>query len=340
MPDVSKKIGDPGTTVWETFKTTDQIFLAGAKDPGPWNSPNEKSQNGFAKRRLFSTSKISPTLLEILPKLASESLRSTDQAVGGTLTDQNGNLTYYERSTNELGYNYIRDNTFYNADVLAKASKVQFPDSTVNIKAAWKILTDKDPKDKFYSITASIGGSDVTVGLVGLHIVVKTPNAPQWVWATFEHVSNAPTFSNIGTGPYSYNNPSCPATNCPPNESTEVNGKPTGKPTQVVREVTIYESAQKENQAWQQKLAGTVWANYELVGAQWPTIPNNPSLPTGRPQPTLLGNTTMETYIQRESSCIQCHSTAHSATDSDLRYDFSFYLMAAQKPASDEQEKK
>ncbi|GAA5496520.1 hypothetical protein Rhal01_02704 [Rubritalea halochordaticola] len=336
-PDTDKKIGDSGSTVWETFKTTDQIFLSGAKDPGPWNPAEKLKANAFAHRKMFSTSKISPALLGKLPELATQKLGGVQEAVGGTLTDQNGNLTYFERSTNELGYDYIRSNQFYNADVLAKASEVDFPDSTVNIKAAWKILEAKDPVDKFYTTTASINGEDKTMGLVGLHIVVKTPNAPQWVWATFEHVSNAPTFSNLGEGPYSYNNPECPPAKCPPNQSTEVDGKPTGKPTQVVREVTIYESAQNANQAWQKALQGTVWKNYELVGTQWPTVPNNPSLPTGRPQPTLLGNTTMETYIQRESSCLQCHSTAHS--EADLRYDFSFYLMAAQKPDKNEENK-
>ena len=32
----------------------------------------------------------------------------------------------------------------------------------------------------------------VLVGLVGLHVVQKTKQLPQWMWATFEHVDNAP----------------------------------------------------------------------------------------------------------------------------------------------------
>ena len=30
------------------------------------------------------------------------------------------------------------------------------------------------------------------MGLVGLHIIIRTNSAPQWVWSTFEHVANAP----------------------------------------------------------------------------------------------------------------------------------------------------
>ena len=31
-----------------------------------------------------------------------------------------------------------------------------------------------------------------TMGLVGLHIVSKTPARPQWIWSTFEQVDNVP----------------------------------------------------------------------------------------------------------------------------------------------------
>ena len=61
------------------------------------------------------------------------------------------------------------------------------------------------------------------VGLVGLHLVQKTPERPAWVWSSFEHVANAPnrkpraardhpaSFDNVcppranTTSPYSFN---------------------------------------------------------------------------------------------------------------------------------------
>src|SRR5205823_439786 len=37
----------------------------------------------------------------------------------------------------------------------------------------------------------------VTVGLAGLHIIHKTGKGPQFIWATFEHINNAPSSTDI-----------------------------------------------------------------------------------------------------------------------------------------------
>lgn len=328
--DTTKKPGDAGPIVWETFKVTEEVFLPNAQDPGPWSSPNLKLAS---TKRLASTSKISRLLRVNKAALTGFAPQGKDQAVGGSLTDQNGNLTYYERAVNEVAYEYIRTNRFYNTDILAKAGTVNYSDWSMTLKASWKILIEgKDEASNFHSRKAEIDGETVTVGLVGLHIVTKTPSSPQWIWSTFEHVGNAPTFSGKRIGKYSYYDPDCPVSTCPPNTSTENNGKPTGKPTQVLRETEIYQSARDANRAWRKQLKGTVWENYELVGTQWPTLPKNPGVPTGRPQPTLLANSTMETYIQTTSSCIQCHSTSASPANPSERYDFTFLLFGATKP--------
>ena len=36
-PNPKAKLGAPGTTVWETYKTLEQTFLPNAMDPGPWS---------------------------------------------------------------------------------------------------------------------------------------------------------------------------------------------------------------------------------------------------------------------------------------------------------------
>ena len=36
-PDCSKQPGDPGYTVWQTYKTVEETFLPLGADPGPWN---------------------------------------------------------------------------------------------------------------------------------------------------------------------------------------------------------------------------------------------------------------------------------------------------------------
>ncbi len=72
------------------------------------------------------------------------------------------------------------------------------------------------------------------------------------------------------------------------------------------------------NARWQAALKGTPWEYYQLIGTQFP-IKN--------PQPDQLANVAMETYIQPQSSCIECHSAAKSLTRENA--DFSFLLLDA-----------
>jgi hypothetical protein len=97
----------------------------------------------------------------------------------------------------------------------------------------------------------------------------------------------------------------------PPNKET----KP-GTPTQVVRYKKELPDA--VNARWRQALRGTPWECYQLIGAQYP-IKN--------PEPDQLANVVMETYIQPQSSCIDCHSTARSQAKQNS--DFSFLLLDA-----------
>jgi hypothetical protein len=305
IPDESKHIGDAGPTVWRSFKTSGELFKPTGQDPGPWNfgEPNplmHLDQSAKATKRELELSEVK-------------------QAIGGPLTDQHGNLTYYEKASNVISYDFIRQNKLYNKEGQSQFGPVVFPFGSVEVKAAWRIMTADDNQSRYYTMPAVVleNGVEksVTVGLAGLHIITKTPNAPQWIWSTFEQVDNVPGDSPIGAAPWSYNNP---ASATPPNTET----KP-GTPTQVER----YKKDLPEaiNTRWQQALAGTPWQYYQLIGAQYP-IKN--------PEPDQLANVVMETYIQPQSSCIDCHSTAKSLTKENT--DFSFLLLdaASAKPAS------
>jgi hypothetical protein len=98
----------------------------------------------------------------------------------------------------------------------------------------------------------------------------------------------------------------------------------------VTRRSNIGALAQTANPLWQKALAGAVtgspFAFYQLIDVQW-------QLP-GRSQPTplLLANTTLETYVD-ESSCLNCHSTAKTASG-NRPSDYSFLLGEAQSPPS------
>ncbi len=200
---------------------------------------------------------------------------------------------------------------------------------------------------------------DLTLGLVGMHIMrkVRSGNGSDWIWSTFEHVDNAPlaanarnpnsivTFDpfptgchepNAGTRPYTFFAPDCP--DCPPNRIADANWKWAPAPpfarayaqggrfgTQVVRCWQLFQGTEKLNKIWRAKLAGTVLANYQLIGTQWRGNHGGPLAGFGE-VPRYLTNTTLETYIQDapEGSCMGCHSTARTAAGE--KSDFSFLL--------------
>lgn len=228
------------------------------------------------------------------------------------------------------------------------------PEGAIEVKASWRILdTSKgDKPERFYTRQALIyvDAADTqkgeplcipaVIGLVGLHIIHKTKNFNRWIWSTFEHVDNVP--NGPGQSPYSYNSPDCLSGDCyPPNTppTKPANGKfkwapsapyaaaysPDGKHgTQVVRSVPIYEGTDEVNAAWRARVAGSVWANYHLIGSQWSVVLDQPFPQPIIGIPAVLGNTTLETYIQPTASCINCHNFAQTAFAQPS--DFSFVL--------------
>lgn len=326
VADTSKKIGDPGTVVWQTYRTSESVFLEDAKDPGDWNS-------GYTSTiELSNTSKVDSDI--------EDKLSATSQAVGGPLVDQNLNYVYFEKLMNKVEYDYIKSNTYYDLSVLQKLNKnLNMPNGSIEIKSAWKIMGDNDDKTKFFTGKAKISNPNstynnkvVTVGLVGLHIIHKSEQSPQWVWATFEHIGNDPNEKDAttATGHFSFFNADCK--DCELNEKQGSSSKPKFA-TQVARFTPIREDAKNANTTWQGLLKNTIWENYELVSTQWPTQPNNPQDRTGWPTPNIVANTTMETYNQDTSSCIGCHSTA-TPVGSNYRSDFSFLFLEAQNPSN------
>ena len=91
-------------------------------------------------------------------------------------------------------YDFIVANKYYlrshlpAADVTAAVPAMQFPNGSLAIKAAWldmKGFTEAQTQ-RYYTRTAILKDPDsgacspATVGLVGLHVVQKTPSRPQW----------------------------------------------------------------------------------------------------------------------------------------------------------------
>jgi hypothetical protein len=86
---------------------------------------------------------------------------------------------------------------------------------------------------------------------------------------------------------------------------------------QVIRTLQIEEQARDINLTYWNlpEIKGTVWQNYMLVMAQWPSkvAPESPTH-NGDPTPKVgsaMSNTTMETYFQKNMSCMGCHDSSN-----------------------------
>ena len=347
VPDPSKVIGQPGGVVWHTWKTPDEIFYPNGQTPPPWNQYGGQLPPQCVSVGATSESFVLQRTSKVPGDINNAAIQAAKEAVGGTLTDQHGNLARYEVRLNEATFNAIVGPKYYTVQAQDSASEIAFAPGVMEVKAAWREITSADPPSvvsRYYTETAWIYTPQFgtnpptcvkgTVGLVGLHITQKTATRPQWTWATFEQIDNVPPPASGYTGPLSFNNPGCPVSKCPPNQSTENNGVPTGIPTQVTRVVAIGQAAAAANPVWQATLRKAVAASpfqyYQLIDIQWPQTPNR--FPVGNPTPGLLANTVMETYVT-ESSCVNCHFTARTQSGK-LSSDYSFMLAEAQPGTS------
>ena len=312
---------DQSPTVWETYKESDEVFLADAKNPGQWNY---SAKSGASVKMLGGMkSEVAPE-----PEL---DLSAIGQASQGSpwLTAQSGILTLYERRMNEDEYNYIVQNQLYNANVQQKFvvnPGLSLPDGTpssaaygstgsIETKAAWLELPNQAdwPRFKISKAVVTYPGQKpktVVVGLTGLHIIHKTALGQQFIWATFEHVDNVPNADEVKAGTlkpaYTYFNPKCdPATDyykCQANANPVTykgakSPNPFAAPIQAVRTYAVPTRQNDDvvglNQwVWQQVIGkqnpNSVFLNYMLVNTLWSnqntTVPPGARTPLPTPQ--------------------------------------------------------
>jgi len=352
-------IGDVGDPIWIKWKESYEVYLPNGAKPAPWGvetyPPNFKQKKSEKARILFRTSKASAQFSNVDDEV--------DQAFTAPIWDQNGNMVRYEILLNESEFDYLVSNELYNIDgqiAFSNAKKtVAFPSAArekigaIELKLAWKIIDkNKDIPERFLTQQAYVLSpnsntySKALVGLVGMHISLKTQSSPQWIWATFEQVDNleanplvkvhgkklAPLF-------YDPNCPICPI-NRSPNTIGDYSSDTTQNRNQIQRVLPISAATQQLNQQVQALLAQqkTVLQYYQLIGSQWPTDPtakpypvaehgaaNPPQLPDavmnksgGKPTPTYLTNMIMETYFQGStnggSDVTQYNTTIANAT--------------------------
>jgi hypothetical protein len=353
----------PGTpTVWSTYKANWELFDQGTARPTPFDSydvpvPPQCGMNSVPgaghKKTLVMTSK------------GNSVLNDGVQAFSFPLVDNGKEYVMYEVRYARQPYEFMRGtNTdpkswLYLAKNLIPPAQVTMPPTlstlgaskvdqlgSIMIKAAWRDMSEvsKDQWSRYYVVDAQVFDpttqkcTDTSVGLVGMHIVQKLDLFPEWVWSTFEHVDVvSPSSQSTLLPPCPNSDAACTqngfknrpqSTSLLPDQSARV-------PVPVLRLNAIPTTPQgastvDANTVFQAALAGTPWANYQLVVTQWPFAANDMtqykppeqrgSYPCmcGLPFPvTGSVNLTMETYFQSANaaagsgnSCMACHFDA------------------------------
>lgn len=349
VADTTKKVGDVADPlVFETLKSDWEMFQPQGAAPSAWNAftganPCGTQTIGFNDMVLASFTKFGN-----LGEAGSNSQNPLIHA----LPSQNGKWVRYLTAFNQTEYTQIVNGKLYLLSSLQSASPVTFQSGALDVKSAWMDMTGipDAQKSRYYARqawvldpTAPAGSpcSEITVGLVGLHVVQKTSTRPQWIWSTFEQVDNVP--STGATGPFGFNDgkgtasPISPPAKPDPNGGFPATNWASPQVYNVVRLQPINNqgngsfatSTQTTNANYQKALAGTVWQFYQLVMTQWPLQLNPPAPipPTqnGFPANTFPGsnpvssfsNTTLETWDQTSIStgCMACHTLTKTNTD-------------------------
>lgn len=271
--DLSKKLGDEGPVLWETWRNImpgarGTVFRPKGAYPGPWrtNTPDREELARLSGDGNGPLIKTEARVIRIrnVPKnpnrQRSKSSKFGSKIIGGT-----------EILINRNSYLHIREHELYNRDVLNARAKLgvagslDLPKETKEVKARWTQITEADKPRYHWTIFRDQEGNEQLWGLTGLHI--STKDLPNWFWTTFEHIDNKPGFVNESVDAYA----------CP--------DKPVG-----------CDSVPEE-------LKGTKWENYRLRGTQVSFVDKL----GGK---TVLANSQLEEGVEDRSSCITCHAEA------------------------------
>lgn len=294
------------------------------------------------------------------------------EADGNMLIAQNGYPVYASIHMNNSYFNTAKQNLIV-AGYAGAPTDATFPLGAAVIKAAWLRLDPNEaPPAGAYTTQARIPvletkitpglvtiqpvpGKFVTakVALIGLHVVGRTVNHPEFVWGTFEHKLNAPempdnTFTPSATRSdpdnytlYKANTPfsevNIPVD--PPKLTLNPSTQKFTPVTNVVQENQTGGENQTDgagnvlalNSQAQGFLAGlkspqSTFANYNLIGTVWLAansynLTSNQSNAIGAVN---LANTTMETFQQypqnspiiKVQNCFSCHNAVSFSSKS------------------------
>jgi hypothetical protein len=362
VPDRSKRLGEPAeAVVWGTWKADHELFQPGGAAPSAWDAFDAASPDPSLARADAGRVKVLGGFRRRGgpgPEIEHYNQAGFGSAIGA-LAGRNREYVRYEIVVNRVAYDFVRERGYHRASALPAGRQVLFPEGAIHVKAAWRRFTKEEQADaallaRHYTARARLVEPDGrrtedVIGLVGLHVVARTPTSREWIWTSFEHVDNVEGASAF-SDPRATEEPNALL----PEVTADAPPVPHPAPVRVVRRKAIHPSTAATNRAWREhpEVRGTVWSNYQLVLSQWPTdpAPSDEALdarfagryPAGsglpfpdRDSPTSTANVVLETddHVQTASSCLHCHWRAGRA----VRTGFVWMLgLRAWRPSEDE----
>jgi hypothetical protein len=343
VADTGQKLSATGTPlVFETYKADWETFQPDGSPPSPWDSAD------FVKAPC-AAAKPGDFVLGSFSKFGNVG----EAGIGDlafVLIAQNGTFVRYLAAYNQAEFNEIVAHKWYLASNLPQnqtppGSPITFPAGSIDIKSSWIDMTNMPHPERYHTrnawlldpITGQCSTQPMSVGLVGLHIVQKTPTRPQWIWSTFEQVDNVPPPGYVPPAPpakptqsFAFNDGTM--TQMPPNPpkeyvwQTAATAKSAPPPLNIQRltpinnDPSVSRNTVATNAIWQQALQaeGSVWQFYQLTMTQWPIAPNQPNnsggiantFPGSIDASSAFANTTLETWDQTKirNGCMNCHT--------------------------------
>jgi hypothetical protein len=283
----------------------------------------------------------------------------------GVVVDQNGRPIFYTSFVSPEYYEFVRTTKLYlKANYQAASNNLNFPKKAVELKSSWRVVSPGESADGFFTTKAMVpkllckdgagnctgdnvgvdmtNQEEVTVALVGLHVVGVLEGHPEFVWSTFEHMKNAPDLpagvpinspNPVSAEGFTFYRANTAAKDCNVENTTtlslDVAAQKLSPVTEVFRQFAFGggDSGDTANikslnaSVHDQLDAASIWKNYMLVGGVW--FANGDDLVPGLNGTQMqqfavaslqLSNSTMETFSQNppgngQSNCFSCHST-------------------------------
>jgi hypothetical protein len=346
VPDPNLPITTVGTPlVFETYKADWETFQPNGTPPSAFND-NTSYWTSNPSQSPCPLAKPGDFLLAPVAKFGNVGLAGVGDLVS-VLIAQNGTFVRYIAAYNQIEFNQILQNQLYLAANLPQnknptGPSIVFQSGSLDIKSAWIDMTNVPNPQRYYSrlawlldpISSQCSQTPVSVGLVGLHIVQKTPSRPQWIWSTFEQIDNVPQPGYVPPNPpappshvFTFNNGTAtPMPGSPPADfiwSNARNATTAPSPVNIQRLKPINSSTANTNGIWQSalKARNSVWQFYQLTMTQWPVpgdAPANPGSPNftfpGTGATSAFSNTALETWDQNNirTGCMNCHTAVQN----------------------------